>query len=239
MTEIMHQIKKYANGRLYDATYKKYITMEDIEAFVRTGVIFTIVRSKTDEDITDSVIAQVKEEMKSKTGKKPETKPKPKIKPKATPKIQVKQKSGPKSESESVPAELKSIFSRVLMKGGGMFAECARGYADFLHSAVSMAEEELDKRVKQMVKAEELSESEAGHMKKEVVGFVGNLKNWVGANVEERIHDIISTMNLATRSQVEELAEKINGLNIKLAMLERLEKEREDSPEGNATENVK
>lgn len=239
MTEIMHQIKKYANGRLYDATYKKYITMEDIEAFVRTGVIFTIVRSKTDEDITDSVIAQVKEEMKSKTGKKPETKPKPKIKPKATPKIQVKQKSGPKSESDSVPAELKSIFSRVLMKGGGMFAECARGYADFLHSAVSMAEEELDKRVKQMVKAEELSESEAGHMKKEVVGFVGNLKNWVGANVEERIHDIISTMNLATRSQVEELAEKINGLNIKLAMLERLEKEREDSPEGNATENVK
>jgi len=237
MTEIMHQIKKYANGRLYDATYKKYITMEEIEDFVRTGVIFTIVMSKTDEDITDSVIAKVKEEMKSKTGKKPETKPK--IKPKATPKIQVKQKSGPKSESESVPAELRSIFSRLVMKGGGMFAECARGYADFLHSAVNMAEEELDKRVKQMVKAEELSESEAGHMKKEVVGFVGNLKNWVRANVEERIHDIISTMNLATRSQVEELAEKINGLNIKLAMLERLEKEREDSPEENATENVK
>ncbi len=239
MTEIMHQIKKYANGRLYDATYKKYISMEDIEDFVRTGVIFTIVMSKTDEDITDSVIAKVKEEMKSKTGKKPETKPKPKIKPKATPKIQVKQKSGPESESESVPAELRSIFSRLLMKGGGMFAECARGYADFLHSAVSMAEEELDKRVKQMVKAEELSESEAGHLKKEVVGFVGNLKNWVGANVEERIHDIVSTMNLATRSQVEELAEKINGLNMKLAMLERLEKEREDSPEGNATENEK
>jgi polyhydroxyalkanoate synthesis regulator phasin len=237
MTEIMHQIKKYANGRLYDATYKKYITMKDIEDFVRTGVIFTIVMSKTDEDITDSIIAKVKEEMKSKTGKKPETKPKAKIKP--TPKIKVKPKSGPKSESESVPAELKSIFSRVLMKGGGMFAECARGYADFLHSAVSMAEEELDKRVKQMVKAEELPESEAGHMKKEVLGFVGNLKNWVGANVEERIHDIISTMNLATRSQVEELAEKINGLNMKLAMLERLEKERENSLEGNATENEK
>jgi polyhydroxyalkanoate synthesis regulator phasin len=96
----------------------------------------------------------------------------------------------------------------------------------------SMAEEEFDKRVKQLVRAKELSESEAGQMKKEVIGFVRNLKKWVGANVEERIHDIISAMNLATRSQVEELAEKINGLNIKLAMLERMENEREDTTEG-------
>ncbi|MCU0613782.1 MAG: polyhydroxyalkanoate synthesis regulator DNA-binding domain-containing protein, partial [Desulfobacterales bacterium] len=119
MTEIMHQVKKYANGRLYDATYKKYITMEEIEDFVRTGVIFKVVVSKTDEDITDSVIAKVKEEMKSESGEKTETKAKSKIKPKATQKIQIKQKSGPESESESVSAELISIFSELLEKGSG------------------------------------------------------------------------------------------------------------------------
>jgi polyhydroxyalkanoate synthesis regulator protein len=232
MTEIMHQVKKYANGRLYDATYKKYITMEEIEDFVRTGVIFKVVVSKTGEDITDSVIAKIKEEMKSESGKKTEPEAKTKIKPKATQKIQVKQKSGPESESESVSAELISIFSELLEKGSGMFAGCARGYMDLWHSAMGMAEEEFDKRVKQLVRAKELSESEAGQMKKEVIGFVRNLKKWVGANVEERIHDIISAMNLATRSQVEELAEKINGLNIKLAMLERMENEREDTTEG-------
>jgi polyhydroxyalkanoate synthesis regulator phasin len=234
MTEITHHVKKYANGRLYDVIQKKYITMEDIETFVHTGVIFTVVVSKTDEDITDSVIAKVKEEMKMESGKKKKTRPK--IKANVKPKIQPKQKPGPKSESG--PAELKSIFSQLLLIGGGMFTGCARGYADLWHSAMSMAEEEIDKRVKQLAKAKELSESEAGQMKNEVIAFVRNLKNWVGANVEERIHDIISTMNLATRSQVEELAEKIDGLNITLAMLERMESEREDSPEGMGSENV-
>lgn len=235
MTEIMHHVKKYANGRLYDVTQKKYIKMEDIEDFVRTGVIFNVVASKTDEDITDSVIAKVKKEMKMEAGKK--KKPKPKIKPKVRPKIQAKSK--PKSESESGHAELKSIFSQFLHKGGGMFTECTRGYTELLRSAMSMAEDEIDKRVKQLVKAKELSESEAGDMKKEVVGFVQNLKNWVGANAEKRIHDIISTMNLATRNQVEELAEKIDGLNIKLAILERMESEREDSAEGIGSEDAK
>lgn len=235
MTEIMHHVKKYANGRLYDVTQKKYIKMEDIEDFVRTGVIFTVVASKTDEDITDSVIAKVKKEMKMESGKK--QKPKSKIKPKVRPKIQAKSK--PKSESESGHAELKSIFSQFLHKGGGMVTECTRGYAELLRSAMSMAEDEIDKRVKQLVKAKELSESEAGDMKKEVVGFVQNLKNWVGANAEKRIHEIISTMNLATRNQVEELAEKIDGLNIKLAILERMESEREDSAEGIGFEDAK
>ncbi len=231
MTEIMHHVKKYANGRLYDVTQKKYIKMEDIEDFVRIGVIFTVVASKTDEDITDSVLAKVKKEMKMESGEK--KKPKPKVRPK------IQAKSKPNSESESGHAELKSIFSQFLHKGGGMFTECTRGYGELLRSAMSMAEDEIDKRVKQLVKAKELSESEAGDMKKEVVGFVQNLKNWVGANAEKRIHEIISTMNLANRNQVEELAEKIDGLNLKLAILERMESERENSAEGIGTEDAK
>jgi polyhydroxyalkanoate synthesis regulator phasin len=239
MIEIMHQIKKYANGRLYDATDKKYLTVEDMEDFIRTGVVFTVVLSKTDEDITDSVIAKIKEEMESGPGKKPKVKPKikSKVKPKAGPKIQAKPKSRPTVKSEP-GSESPGVFSQLLLKGGGMFAGYAREYADLLYNALSMAEEELDKRVKQMVKVKEMSESEAGHKKKEVMEVVENLKNWLGANVEERIHDIVSTMNLATQSQVEELTKKINGLNKKLAMLERMEKEREDSAGGIAAEKV-
>jgi polyhydroxyalkanoate synthesis regulator phasin len=228
--EIMHRIKKYANGRLYDSTSKKYITMEELEDFVRTGVIFTVVVSKTDEDITDSVIAKVKEDMKSESLKKTENKPK--IKPKVKPKIQARKQSRPKVKAESQSAEPRSILSQLLLKGGETFTGCARGYGDLWHSAMTLAEEELDKRIKQLVRAKEVSESEAGRMKKEIIGFVKNLKNWLGENVEERIHSIISTMNLATRNQVDELAEKIDDLNLKLAMMERIESEREDSPEG-------
>jgi polyhydroxyalkanoate synthesis regulator phasin len=241
MTEMSHQIKKYVNGRLYDVTGKKYITMGDLENFVRTGVSFTVVMSKTDEDITDSVIEKIKKEMEPKFGKKPKNKlkVKPKLKPKVGPKIQAKQKIEPKIASEAKPDETKDIFSRLLLKGSGMFAGYAREYADLWHSAISMAEGEFDKRVKQLVSAKELSKTEAGEVKKEVFGMVRSLKNWVGANLEERIYNIISTMNLATRSQVEELTEKINDLNIKLTMLERMEKEREDSPEGLSVETEK
>jgi polyhydroxyalkanoate synthesis regulator phasin len=241
MVEITHQIKKYVNGRLYDATDKKYITMESMEDFVRTGVNFTVVMSKTDEDITDSVIAKIKKEMEPGSEKKHKNKikVKPKLKPKVGPKIQAKQKIEPKTASKTTSDEPTGIFSQLLLKGGGMFAGYAREYADFWYNAMSMAEEEFDKLVKQLVSAKELSESEAGEVKNEVLGMVRNLRNWVGANVEERIHNIISTMNLATRSQVEELTEKINNLNIKLAMLERMEKEREDSPEETIVGNEK
>jgi polyhydroxyalkanoate synthesis regulator phasin len=139
-------------------------------------------------------------------------------------KFRRKQKIEPKTASKAKPDEPIGIFSQLLFKGGGMFAGYAREYADLWHNAMSMAEEEFDKRVKQLISAKELSETEAGEVKKEIFGMVRNLKNWVGANVEERIHNIISTMNLATRSQVEELTEKINDLNTKLAMLERMEK---------------
>jgi polyhydroxyalkanoate synthesis regulator phasin len=241
MAEISHQIKKYVNGRLYDVTDKKYITMEEMENFVRTGVGFTVVMSKTDEDITDSVIKKINKEMESRLENKQKNKlkVKPKLKPKVGPKIQAKQKIEPKTASEGKPDEPSGIFNQLLLKGSGMFARYAREYADLWHNAISMAEEEVDKRVKQLVSAKELSESEAGEVKKEVFGMVRNLKNWVGANVEERLHNIISTMNLATRSQVEELTEKINDLNIKLAMLERMEKEREGSPEEIPVENEK
>jgi polyhydroxyalkanoate synthesis repressor PhaR len=95
MAEITHQIKKYVNGRLYDATDKKYITVEDMENFIRTGVNFTVVMSKTNEDITDSVIVKIKKEMKPGSGEKPKNKlkVKPKLKPKVGPKIQAKTKN--------------------------------------------------------------------------------------------------------------------------------------------------
>jgi polyhydroxyalkanoate synthesis regulator phasin len=222
MIEIMHQIKKYANGRLYDSTNKKYITMKEIEDFVRTGVIFKVLLSKTDEDVTESVIAKIKEEMEfSPERKKPTVKPKikPKVKPKVRSKVQAGRKSGFHAKNEPKP-ESKSIFNQLVQKGGEMFAEYAHDYGDLLRNAMSMAEEEFEKRIKQLVKVKEMSESEARDKKEEIVSVVKNLRKWVGANVEDRIHDIISTMNLATQSEVDELTKKINDLNKKLAMLE-------------------
>lgn len=236
MTEIMHHIKKYANGRLYDVTDKKYINIEDVKDFVRTEVPFNVVVSKTGEDITKNIIEKVKKEMKFTTVRK-QTKPKPKPKVKA--KIKAKQSTEAKEKAGMEIDEKHSILSQLIQKGGETFNECTRVYADLWHSAMNMAEEQFDKRIKQLVKAKEVSETEAGEMKNEIIGFVQNFKAWVGSNLEERILDIISAMNLASRSQVEKLSKKIDSLNKKLAMLERMEKEREVSPEEMDPENMK
>ncbi|MFO8082734.1 MAG: polyhydroxyalkanoate synthesis regulator DNA-binding domain-containing protein [Desulfobacterales bacterium] len=223
MSEIMHQVKKYANGRLYDTTRKKYITMGEIEEFMRTGTAFRIVATKTDEDITDSVIAKLKKEAVSKAEKAsgPQTGKKPKVIPKI--------KAGKKSVSDSEPGpkinedEAGGILGKMLRMGESTLAGYNQKYADLLHSAMTMAEEEFDKRVKQLIKAKEMSESEAGRVKKDIKGFTRNIKNWVGGNVEERIEEILSGMNLATRDQVEKLGEKINELNKKLELLKKTE----------------
>ncbi len=56
----MIEIKKYANGRYYNATEKKYIPRETLEALIRSGKKISVIVSKTGEDITAQLIAKVK-----------------------------------------------------------------------------------------------------------------------------------------------------------------------------------
>ncbi len=217
----MHQIKKYANGRLYDTTAKKYITMEEMEQFLRAKTPFRVVVSKTDEDITDSIIAKIKKEERPKKGKTIE-RPSGK-KPRVVPRMEKKKEGLSKSQKEAEEGEKRpeSILGKMFRMGEETLAGYNQKYAELFHSAMTMAEEEFDKRIKQLIKAKELSESEAGRMKHDVKSMTANIKNWLGGNVEERIHGILSEMNLATRDQVERLSEKINELNKKLEGLEK------------------
>jgi polyhydroxyalkanoate synthesis regulator protein len=55
----MHKIKKYANGRLYDTTNKKYITLKQLSEMIQKGEKISIVLTKTGADITSSVISKL------------------------------------------------------------------------------------------------------------------------------------------------------------------------------------
>lgn len=231
MSEMMHEIKKYANGRLYDTTRKKYITMREIEEFMRTGTAFRVVVSKTNEDISDSIIAKLKEEEMSSaekiTGDHPVKKPKvgPSLEAHKKPEVVSLEKTGTESKGrpESPDDESGGILGKVLRMGETALAGYNQKYADLWHSAMTMAEDEFEKRVRQLVRTKELSESEAGKVKQEITGFTRNMQKWLGGNVEERIEEVLSKMNLATRDQMEKLAEKIDELNKKLDVLERME----------------
>ncbi|MEX0941138.1 MAG: polyhydroxyalkanoate synthesis repressor PhaR [Pseudomonadales bacterium] len=61
----MRQFKKYPNRRLYDLKQSKYVTIEDIRQIVLTGETIVVVDSKSDKDLTRSVLLQIISERES------------------------------------------------------------------------------------------------------------------------------------------------------------------------------
>ncbi len=52
-------VKKYPNRRLYDTTLSRYITLEDVRHLVLDHNEFKVIDSKTDEDITRTILLQI------------------------------------------------------------------------------------------------------------------------------------------------------------------------------------
>ncbi|KAF0179133.1 MAG: polyhydroxyalkonate synthesis repressor PhaR [Alphaproteobacteria bacterium] len=61
-------IKKYANRRLYNTATSAYVTLDHLSEMVRSGVDFTVLDAKTNDDITRSVLTQIIFEEESKQG---------------------------------------------------------------------------------------------------------------------------------------------------------------------------
>ncbi len=55
----MHNIKRYANRKLYDTTDKKYITLDGIAELIKAGKKITVIDNKTGEDLTSGIISQI------------------------------------------------------------------------------------------------------------------------------------------------------------------------------------
>jgi polyhydroxyalkanoate synthesis repressor PhaR len=57
------EIRKYPNRRYYDTTRSRHVTLEQIHALIRDGHEVRVVDSKTDQDITAKILAQIIIEM--------------------------------------------------------------------------------------------------------------------------------------------------------------------------------
>jgi polyhydroxyalkanoate synthesis repressor PhaR len=55
----MREFKKYPNRRLYDIEQSKYVTVEDIRKIVLEGQSISVVDSKTEKDLTRTVLMQI------------------------------------------------------------------------------------------------------------------------------------------------------------------------------------
>ena len=61
----MREFKKYPNRRLYDIQERKYVTVEDIRKLVLKGEVIRVLDSKTEKDLTRSVLLQIITEQES------------------------------------------------------------------------------------------------------------------------------------------------------------------------------
>jgi polyhydroxyalkanoate synthesis repressor PhaR len=62
-------IKKYPNRRLYDMETSKYTTLDEIKQLVLTQVMFRVIETGTEEDVTNYILLQIINE--NETGKTP------------------------------------------------------------------------------------------------------------------------------------------------------------------------
>jgi len=123
-----------------------------------------------------------------------------------------------KDEEAEVPS---SILIQLLRRGGGTVVDYAKKYATVFQSAMTMAEDEIDRLVTLLVKDKEISESEGSKLKKEITGYAENLKKWMGDNIDHRIKEVLNVMNLVTKEQVKDLSTKIDALTKKIEKLEK------------------
>lgn len=59
MTVVERVLKKYPNRRLYDTQTSVYVTLENVRQMILTKEIVKVLDSKTDEDITRTILLQI------------------------------------------------------------------------------------------------------------------------------------------------------------------------------------
>ncbi|MBC2736923.1 MAG: hypothetical protein HF981_21360 [Desulfobacteraceae bacterium] len=128
----------------------------------------------------------------------------------------------------------KTVSSQLLMqllrKGGGTLTDYAKKYMSLWQGAFNMAEEEVTQLVNRLVKNKELSISEAGKLKKEIMGYTTSLKSWISDRIDKRVGEGLQSMNLATNDHLKSLSVKVDALTKKVRQLEKMQAAAEQKP---------
>ena len=118
----------------------------------------------------------------------------------------------------------KTVSSQLLMqllrKGGGTLTDYAKKYMSLWQGAFNMAEDEVSQIVNRLVKNKEMSISEAGRLKKEIMGYTSFLKSWISESIDKRVGEVLQSMNLVTNDHLNALSAKVDALSKKVKQLE-------------------
>jgi polyhydroxyalkanoate synthesis repressor PhaR len=128
--------------------------------------------------------------------------------------------SGILSKEKEEKAVSPRLLTQLLRKGSGTLADYARKYAGLWQNAVTMAEDEIDRLVARMVRDREISSSEGGRLKRDIIGYTESLRNWISDKIDQRVHEVFNAMNLVTRDQLRSLEDRLAAVEKRLARVE-------------------
>jgi len=194
----MYTIKKYANGRFYDTVAKNYITRPQISKLAGSGKEISIINTTTGRDITKDIVSQIKTREKKQAAK------------------------GSQSSKRKSQAKTGGMLTQLFRKSGDALFDYGKKYASMWQNLMTMSRDEVDRLVNLLVKDNKINEFEADKLKKEIQRYRDNIQKWFTKNIDRRINEILSRMNLANRDQIVKLTSKIDGLNNKIKHIEKL-----------------
>lgn len=135
-----------------------------------------------------------------------------------------------RDNKEKDKAVSSQLLMQLLRKGGGTLTDYAKKYMSLWQGAFNMAEDEVSQLVNRLVKNKEISMSEAGKLKKEIMGYTSSLKSWISDRIDKRVGEDLQSMNLATNDHLKALSDKVDVLSKKVRQLEKVQAAAEQKP---------
>jgi len=218
----MVKVKRYANGRFYDTEEKTYIRREQIAGMLAAKKAFVIVDTKTGNDITEEIVAQIsarQEKAAGTTGRRQEPEAEAPGPDAAGPDAAGPDEAGADKAGTAPEGALLDF----LRKSGDSIYQWGRKYAAKGQDLLADSWRELDKRINRLVAEEKISESEGRDLRDGIKRQSDSLRNWLSSQVDKAVEDGIRRLNLASREELNALSETVESLRQRV---EQLEKER-------------
>jgi len=112
------------------------------------------------------------------------------------------------------------LLISLLRKGGGTLADYSRRYAALWRNALTLAEDEIDKRINRLVSDRTISGVEGKKLKNEIVAYTENIKSLIREKMDQRVNEVLERMHLAHRETVDQLFDEVERLRQKVKRLE-------------------
>jgi polyhydroxyalkanoate synthesis repressor PhaR len=146
-------IKRYANRKLYDATARRYVTLEDLAGAVAAGAEITVLDQESGDDVTSVVLAQViLDGLKERTARIPRQVLTRIIRLGRDPRALLRESVAPAQEAASrAGEEAERIVSGLIRRGRlslGEAVELRQEIAESVHRIVSDAQHGIESRLR-------------------------------------------------------------------------------------------